>query len=217
MPDVDLQIDVVKSTAAPALARLVAYLVGSALRRHVGKAVTVFTQAHLRSLLPNKMGWPSQRFYQKCADGTAYEVTEDGVRVTIDNPEAPGALKHQYNRGQSGTTTISMKDKLLTIPARAEFYGHRAGEFANLRYVQFASGAKALVIGRGGAELVNFATGKSSSKGIGARSAMMVAYWLAESVTQQAKPEVLPTRESYMNVVHAALNEGIAQLAGGNN
>lgn len=213
----DIQINVTKDTASMAVTDLLRALASSALRRHVGAAVVTFTQAHLRSLLGNKQGWPSQGFYEKAARGTAYNVTPDGIEVTIENEDAPGAMKHQYNRGVAGKTTITATDKLLTVPARAEFYGHRAGEFSNLRFVQFASGAKALVIGKGGSELVNFSTGRGSSKGIGARSAMMVAYWLVDSVTQDAKPEVLPTGDQYMQVIKVALNDGLAQLTGRNN
>jgi hypothetical protein len=213
----DLQINVTQDTASPAIMELVKVLASDALRRHVGQAATVFTQAHLRSLMGNKQGWPSQGFYAGAARGTSFETTPDGVRISVDNENAPGAMKHQYNQGQSGKTTIVAGGKLLTVPARAEFYGHRAGEFTNLRFVQFASGAKALVIGQGGASRVNFQTGGESNKGIGARSAAMVAYWLVDSVEQDSKPEVLPTRDQYFNVIHSALNDGLAQLRGRNN
>ena len=217
MPENDMQISVVRDTASPGVAKLVQALASNALRRHVGQASTVFTQAHLRSLLGNKQGWPSQNFYDKAARGTYYETTEDGVRISVDNEDAPGAMKHQYNHGVAGKTTITSTGKLLTIPARAEFYGHRAGEFANLRFVMFRSGAKALVIGTGGAERVNFSTGTSSQKGIGARSAMMVAYWLKDSVVQDAKPEVLPTKDQYLRVIGAAIEDGLRQYTGRGN
>jgi hypothetical protein len=216
MPD-DLTITVTKDTASHGVAALVQALASNALRRHVGAAATVFTQAHLRSLSGNKMGWVSQDFYEKAARGTAFDTTPDGIRITVENEDAPGAMKHQYNKGEAGQTRIDAVDKLLTIPAREEFYGHRAGEFDNLRFVQFASGAKALVIGKGGTNLVNFGTGKGSAKGTGARTASMIAYWLSDSVTQTAKPEVLPTREQYLNVIRQALEDGLAQLTGRSN
>ena len=213
----DLQINVTKDTASPAIAELMKALASSALRRHVGQAATMFTQSHLRHLLPNKQGWPSQGFYEGAARGTSWEATDDGVRIQVDNPEAPGAMKHQYNQGQAGKTHIDATDKLLTVPARAQFYGHRAGEFAGLKFGMFRSGAKFLYIQQGGSERVNFQTGKSSNRGMGARSAMMIAFWLVPSVEQDAKPEVLPTREQYLNVIMQALQDGIAQLTGRNN
>ena len=92
-----------------------------------------------------------------------------------------------------------MKDKLLTIPARAEFYGSAAAQFANLKFGMFKNGTKFLYIAKGGAQRLSSRTGDlaSNQKGIGARSAMMIAYWLKESVEQNAKPEVLPSRELY--------------------
>lgn len=217
MPEYEFKIDVTKDTASAGVSDLVKALASNALKRHVGAAATVFTQAHLRSLLGNKNGWPSQDFYGKAARGTEFVTTEDGIRISVENEDAPGAMRHQYNRGQEGKTTITATNRLLTIPARAEFYGHRAGEFTNLRFVQFASGAKALVIGKGGSELVNFSTGNSTSRGIGARSAMMVAYWLKDEVTQDAKPEVLPGKDDYLQVIQVALEDGLAQLTGRSN
>ena len=214
MPDLTLQIDVTKDTASIALRRLVQLLVGQTLKRYVGGAVTLFTQSHLRSLAGNKNGWPSQQFYQKAAKGTRWEPTADGVRLLIDNEEAPGAMRHQYNGGQPGKTTITSNGKLLAIPARAEFYGHSPREFDNLKFILFASGAKALVIGQGG---TGYVTGSRNIKGGGARSQAMVAYWLKDKVEQDAKPEVLPTRDQYLTLIHTALNDGINKLTHGNN
>ena len=211
----DLTIDVTKDAASPAVAQLMLALASSALRRHVGAAATSLTQGWLRGLPPNRQGWPSQGFYDGAARGTAWEPTLDGVRVLVDNPDAPGAMKHQYNGGVPGKTRIAATDKLLTVPARAEFYGHRAGEFEGLRFGMFRSGAKFLYIQQGGASLVDFSTGRSRSKGIGARSAMMVAYWLVPEVEQDAKPEVLPSREAYLAAVKAALEDGVRKLMGG--
>lgn len=215
--DINLSIDITKDTVTPETVKLVKALASSALRRHVGAAVLTMTQAHLRTLSGNAQGWPSTGFYKKAALGARMEATQDGARILLDNEDAPGALKHQYNQGQDGRTTINMKDKLLTIPARSEFYGHSAGEFSNLRFVMFASGTKALVIGTGGAERVDFGGGRSNTKGIGARTRSMVAYWLKESVEQDAKPEVLPTKETYLNACRMAIEDGLAQMTGRNN
>ena len=215
----DIQITVTKDTATAAVADLALLLASRMLRDETGKKTTEMTQRHLRQLPPNKMGWPSLGFYKDAANGTDYVTTDDGFVISVDNENAPGAMKHQYNLGQEGRTTINMKDKLLTIPARQEFYGKSAGQFANLRFGMFANGTKFLYIGQGGADRVNFQTGRSHSdqRGIGARSAMMVAFWLKESVEQDAKPEVLPTKETYLNACRMAIEDGLAQMTGRNN
>ena len=209
-----IRLDITKDTAGPALTKLASLLASQALRRYIGGAVTVYTQAHLRGLTGNKNGWPSQQFYQKAALGTRYETVAEGVRVLVDNEDAPGAMKHQFNRGIPGRTEIVCKGKLLTVPARAEFYGHSPREFDNLKFVSFASGAKALVIGSGGTNLVNFGTGRGSSKGTGARSAMMIAYWLVDRVEQDAKPEVLPSKNQYLQIIGSAVQDGLRKLGG---
>jgi len=174
-------------------------LTGDRIKTDVGEALTEYTKQYIRSLPPNEMGWPSQGFYGSAAGGTSYATNPGGFVISIDNPKAPGAMRYKYNKGQDGRTTIHMRNKLLTIPARQEFYGHSAGEYANLQFGMFKSGTKFLYIGQGGADRVNFATGKSHSnqRGIGARASMMIAYWLKESVEQDAMPEVIPSPEEY--------------------
>ena len=74
----DIQISVTKDTATAAVAELALLLASRMLRDATGKATTEFTQRHLRQLSPNKMGWPSQGFYQAAADGTDYVTTTTG-------------------------------------------------------------------------------------------------------------------------------------------
>lgn len=199
----DIEVSVSKDTASAAVAQLALSVVSQTLRRRVGGATMRMVQQHLSNLSPNKMGWPSQGFYKKAADGTSFQITPDGFVIHVDNEEAPGAMKHQYNGGQEGRTTISMKDKLMTIPARQEFYGSAAGQFANLKFGMFKSGTKFLYVGTGGADRINCQTGKSSAnqKGIGARAAMTIAFWLKESVEQDAKPKVLPKPDVFSQFI----------------
>lgn len=133
--------------------------------------------------------------------------------MAIDNPERPGAFAFRHRCWVNGTGTINMKDKLLTIPARAEFYGQKATNFTNLRFVMFSSGAKALVIGKGGVGRVDFATGMEHSvRGAGRRTAMMVAYWLVESVTQRGEYPVIPSRKDYASTVMLVLVKAYVML-----
>lgn len=220
----DITIKVEKDTSNEVLSALLSAVSGRKLKDRVGYNLTRMVQGNLRSLPHNKQGWEPQGFYDKAARGTSYEVTETGAVVSVDNPDAPGAIKFAYNQGQEGRIRIESKGKLLTIPAREEFYGHSAGEFDNLKYVQFGKGgAKALVINTGGAELVDFSTGKGRSSGrmgwskggIGARSEGMVAYWLADFVEQDARPEILPPVPEMMANVNATVVDTLKQFHNG--
>lgn len=160
-------------------------------QRTIGTALVRLIQQHFRGLPPNKMGWPSTGFWAGAARGVGWDRGEGGtVVIYADNEEHPGAVRQLYYGG-----TIRAKDKKLTIPARAEFYGHRAGEFDNLKVVVFGNtGTAALVVGPGGTGLVDFSTGRSRIRtATGVRAAGVVAYWLKDEVTQPPHPEVLPT------------------------
>jgi hypothetical protein len=207
-------ITITQDSATPKLEAVSRFMGQRAATRYVGRAVLAMTRAHLAGLSGNKQGWPSQGFYAGAARGTTLSVDGSDVRLLIDNADAPGAIKHQYNQGQEGTTHIFAGDKLLTIPARAEFYGHRAGEFQNLRFVKFASGAMALVVNTGGAVRIGMRNNKptENNRGIGARTAGMVAFWLTDHVEQAAKPEILPTPMQYALVAKEAINDAYQQI-----
>jgi len=199
----DLSITITNDTATPFLHSLTDGSDDAAKKRSVGLAITQLTQDWVRNLGTNKRGWPTTNFYAKAASNAAFVETADGVMMSIDHPDKPGAMRQRYHGG-----TINMKDKLLTIPARAEAYGRTATSFDNLRFVRFNSGAMALVIGQGGTGLVNFSTGRSRSvRGAGVRAAGLVMFWLKESVDQQPDETVLPPDEAYVEAAQEALAE----------
>ncbi len=201
----DISVSIENDTATPALKALDSVLSprsNARLQQAVGRECVLLTQRHLGALGPNKNGWPSTGFYKGAARGTDFDVTETGVVIRVDNERAPGGMRQRYHGG-----TISMKDKLLAIPARAEFYGHSPTEFTNLRFFMFASGTKTFVIGKGGVGKVNFQTGRERSvSGAGAREQAMVAYWLKESVNQRdGDPDVMPSPQEYAETAKAAI------------
>lgn len=205
---VQLEVTIGKDTASPGLAALHRLLGKDSVARVVGTACTRLVQDHLNGLGPNKQGWPSTGFYAAAARGTSWDKTDDGVEIHVENENAPGAMNQRFHGG-----TINAKDKLLTIPARAEAYGHRATEFTNLRLAVFASGSMALVVGSGGIRQVNFRTGRERSVvGAGARSESIVMFWLKSSVDQDPDPGVLPTSEQ---LGQAATGAVLEMLRGG--
>jgi len=164
------------------------------------------TRQHIMDNGTNKQGWPSTGFWKAvAAGGIVSGQTPDGFEITIDHPKNPGAVNQRYYGG-----TITAKDKLLTIPARQEFYGHSAREFSNLRFGMFKGGTKFLYVGQGGTEQdQNWGTNKQvkwqRKRGLGARAAMMIAYWLKDSVTQKPNFDIIPAEEDYIAVCHTAL------------
>lgn len=215
---IDVSMTVVYDGATPLLRDLQRISEDPEVRAGALAACINLTRSYLLTMPPNSRGWPSLGFWKGAADGTTGELSKDGFHVLIDNEDAPGAMKFKYYCHVYGSGTIEMKDKLLTIPARQEFYGHRAGEFDNLRFVKFASGAKALVIGKGGTSIVDFGTGQGKAvRGAGARTAAMVAYWLVESVTQRQEQRPVPTNEDYLETVKNVYLAAYAQLKNGSN
>ena len=203
----DITARIGEDTASPNLRRLMAlFNKGSAgLRINILQdlaAVCVrLTQQHVLHNGTIKQNWPTTGFYKAvAAEGVDWELIDDGAfKVMIDHPTKSGAMKQRYYGGR-----IDAKDHLLTIPARAEFYGHAATEFTNLRFGIFkTTGTKFLYIGQGGVGKVDFETGREQMrvKGAGPRQAMMVAYWLKESVFQEGDPGVIPAEEDYISAV----------------
>lgn len=202
------KIDVMLDEATPAILQSLAVTSPRNIKRAVGTACVRAVQMHLRALGPNKQGWPTTGFYDGAARGTAWDESPEGIVLTIDNAARPGAMRQRYYGG-----SIDAKDKLLAIPARAEFYGHSPTEFTNLQFVPFPSGAMAFVIGKGGVGKVNFQTGREQNvKGAGVRSEAMVAFWLTDHVDQAADPDVLPSMEvlteTALNAVVELVTEG---------
>jgi len=205
----DVSITILNDDATPMIENLRRLAEVDIMRERMADVCATMTATHIRALGPNKKGWPTTGFYTEVArNGVSHELREGGFAVLIDHPEKPGAMRQRFWGGP-----IRMKDKLLTIPARAEFYGHGATEFTNLRYVQFKSGARALVVGKGGVGRVDFATGMERSvRGAGARARAMVAYWLVEEVNQEGDEGVIPTNDQYADACEFVLLQAVERL-----
>lgn len=186
----------IKDNSTKRLAQLETFMKGSLVevKEEIGQEEQLLFAQHLTALPPNSRGWPSTGFYKKTS--VWYELTAATVLIKVDNESKPGAFRQRVYGG-----VIKAKNgKYLTIPARQEFANKRARDFTNLRFVSFASGAKALVIGQGGTGRLNFKTGRDQKvRGAGARSEAMVAYWLKESVSQEPDPSVVPTKEQVID------------------
>lgn len=115
-------------------------------------------------------------------------ITDNGrFGVQVGGPSAPYAAIHEY-----GGLIHPKKAKYLTVPAGPRYVGKRAREF-NLQFIQFKSGAKALVLKSALAILA----GRKNVGGKLPKNA--VAFWLRESVTMPKRPYIEPAIEEILS------------------
>lgn len=172
---------VIKDSVSALMRARGAALQPASLHPHIARACERLFRDHIGALPPNRMG-RSTGFWADAARATHAEPTDNGCVVSVN--------KLGFRQRYFGGEIHPVSAQYLTIPARTEFYGARAREFTNLRFVQFRSGAAALVVQTGGAEKI---TGLASTRAAGGKqSAGMVAFWLVRSVRQQPDPGVLP-------------------------
>jgi len=111
--------------------------------------------------------------YEEAARNTEDPVVEDdGVTVTIRQV----AIAQRFYGG----LIAPISRMFLTIPARAEAYGHRASEFDNLRFILFPSGAGALI-------------DRDAPRGTPISES--VYFWLVKHANQEPDETVLPADE----------------------
>lgn len=156
----------------------------------------------------NKQGFPRQHFWAGAAKSVYYQVLPDGVILGISKVGARLLLEGgTVTPGKGTSRTTGKPTRLLTIPACAEAYGKRAGEFHNLKF-GVVDGIPALiereasrvaVVGRGKKRKVQF-LGEVGGK---------VFFWLARKVTIKADPTVIPTKEALTDAVRAGLQSYI--------
>jgi hypothetical protein len=181
----------------------------------VGQAVKILVANHLFAKGPNKMGFPSTHFYAGAGKATAWYLNGTGVTVTI----AQQGIGQRYRGGPINPTDGK---KYLTIPARSEAYGKRAGEFGNLKILfgrqrDGTIGPVALIADKGGATRKVFGgrEGATPERKIHGAEEGIVLFWLVKSVNQQADVTVLPSDEAIAETALTAIEKAVKQLGGG--
>lgn len=173
-------------------------LTSSDLLLIAGRAIRGVTKEHFEMLsrdsthhqIAQSLGAAPTGFYEEASRAVQEPVVEgtDIVSISINGPEG---LAQRY----FGGTIEARPGSYLTIPARAEAYGHRAGEFANLKLIIFGdTGLAALVE-------------KDAPQDEGS-----VFYWLVRSVTQASDPTVLPTEEELTDAAIIAMRDEVASV-----
>lgn len=182
-----IQISITENVT-PELRKLSAGISPRRLGAVAGRAVVNTVRAHLfarNASHPNRLGGTRQNFWAAAARSTHMRPESWGAMVSVN---ALG-FRLQY---QGGTVRPTTK-KFLTIPARAEAYGKRAGEFDDLEFTIIPGKGPALVAARrseirirktkgGGYKVTHTASTLGNE----------VYYWLARSVRIPAHPDALP-------------------------
>lgn len=194
----------IRDEVTPILLGLGARLTG-AINPAIGAAVVDLFQQNFLSLGQNKDGYPSTNFWARAARATNYDVLADGVNINVNQQGVRQRLE--------GGPINAKPDSWLTIPARQEAYGKRAGEFSNLHFVFFRSGLAALVEN----DSTDVKFGRQKKDGTrtvtpGETRGGGIFYWLKKRVVQDGNPAVIPSETAITATVTETVR-GIAERA----
>jgi hypothetical protein len=184
----------ITESAKPALRRLKLGLKHGAANGAVGRAVVKLVRNHFLALPPNKRGMPTTHFWRRAAKATTSQADRDSVHIRINQVGVSQRLL--------GGPIDPVRVEFLTIPAIAESYGHRAGDFNSLKVVR---GSFKMYTGR----IVSLALAPEDWKPNPANpgDSSGVFFWLVRHVTQDPDPTVLPSRRKIRHAALAALKE----------
>jgi hypothetical protein len=155
---------------------------------------------HLNQTRPNKLGGKRTNYWYGAANGTHYSPSTNGVVIGVNMV----GIRYHYYGGTitpKGTNRETGKPlKYLTIPARAEAHGKRAGEFHNLRFEVTDQGpalvealATDVIVGRKAKGLAVWQKAKATGGG--------VFFWLRRSVSKGPDHSVLPTSQELQRAI----------------
>lgn len=158
-------------------------LMGAAVREVVREHFYELNADSAHHETARSLGAAQTGLYLKAADATHAPVQEgDDVAISINQE----AIAQRYFGGDIEAKPGS----LLTLPARAEAYGHRAREFDNLKLIVFRSLDLAALVDKNDEEHEG-----------------LVYYWLVSHVHQEPDPTVLPTDEEMTEAATQAASD----------
>lgn len=151
----------------------------------------------------NELGGKRQHFYAAAARSTQFQVEDSAAILSINHV---GFAQRFF-----GGRIEPVNTRYLTIPARTEAYGKRAGEFDNLEVLYGRNGPWALAE-RESID-VSFRKGKKGTKAkAGQERGGLVLYFLVTSVDQEGDETVLPTSEELLGAVMPHVDSYIDRL-----
>ena len=169
----------ITENAKPAMERLKLKLRNDATNPVIGHAVVKLLKQRFLAKPRNWRGFPTTHFWPRAAAATTFQADGESVRISVNQI---GVMQRFL-----GGSIIPTRAKFLTIPAIAEAYGHRAGDFSGLK------------VARGDFEMYH---GRRVSLALVApdwkpnlddpADTTGVYFWLVRAVSQQPDPTVLP-------------------------
>ena len=206
--------------ATPMLNEILSQMSPARINPRLAAAGARLVQAHLaeKESEGNKNGWPSQHFFGNAARSVSFYGDAAGATVTIS--QTGFALQYfggTVRPGKSISEFTGQPTKYLTIPARAEAYGKRAGEFGNLKVLFGRNGAYALAADEGGAtkKVRQGREDTRSERPVKGLEQGTILYWLVKSATIPADRSVLPSDEEFGEVMLATAQSSLARVKGG--
>lgn len=180
----------IRDNVSASLKSMAAALTPARLNPAIGRAEVILFQKWFQTLPSNKQGFPTTGFWPAAARATNFNLLGDGVVVSVSKQ----GVRQRYH---GGTIKPTGGRKYLTIPARPEAYGKRAGEFNNLVLAFRREGGQvhafALVEARATTVNLKEKRRKGATVSDYARSTGGgVMFWLVKSVTQKADRNIIP-------------------------
>ena len=193
-------------------------------------AATVFMR-HFQALEAERSGHQmpgaATHFYEHVGDSVQYQEADDGVDIGIGNDETRGIRQRYY-----GGDIEPVFAQWLTIAARTEAYGHKAREFAFLKFVPLGPYTAMLVSvmdtekeitkGKRAGQLRKLRMKRIDDSVVdanairvretGTHGAGAVWYWLKKSVHQEPDPSVMPSDEVVYAAARGAVRDYVARL-----
>lgn len=168
----------------------------------------------------NKMGGRRTHFYAQAAESTVSHAEGDTAVIEVTEPVGLAQRIHGGTivAGKSISSKTSQPTKHLSIPATAEAYGRRAGEFDDLVPVFRRIGGYLKVIGLARAQQTPVKTNRFRKDGTfarGKRTGGEILFWLKESVTQLPDPTSAPNVGMVVERARAAVVDYLSQFQGG--
>ena len=196
---VAIQFDV-RDYATKAIEQKMAAASPARLAAVVKSPLETFWRNRLRSLGPNKRGWPSTRFYERAARSVTGTATAAGVVLRADHQ----GLRQRWKGGRISAVNARM----LTIPISPVSYGKRAAEFPGLFLLRTKKGAYLV---QAGESLSGRVTAKSQGGNASRRlrAHLNFLFKLTESVNQAGNPDVVPTDDEFAEVALGAVERSL--------
>jgi hypothetical protein len=176
--------------------------------RIISEPNRIFWRDRLKSLGPNKRGWPSTGFWQASARAVTATVVPEGLLLACK--------KIGPRQRWLGGPIKPVRKKALAIPISPASYGHSPGEFPGLFVVRTSKGAflvqktAAGTAAQFGGRVIKSAF-RSGTKALGgnARRRLLAGlnflFKLSPGVVQGPNPDVVPTADEFLEVSLAAI------------